>query len=48
MIAFMLSMGATSMRSLPGMVPASYQVSVGRSGKLVVCTKVMVRYHVPA
>ena len=44
----MLSIGAMSMRSLPGMVPASYQVSEGRSGKLVVCTKVIVRYHLPA
>ena len=40
MNAFMLSSGAMSIRSLPGMVPASYQVSDGRSGKVVVCTKV--------
>jgi hypothetical protein len=33
---------------LAGIVPASYQVSGARSGKLVVCTKVSVRYHLPA
>src|SRR3954453_9035014 len=48
MNAFMLSSGAISILSLPGMVPASYQVSAGLSGKVVVWTKVRFRYHLPA
>lgn len=48
MNAVMLSVGATSIHSLPGMEPASYQVSAGRSGKMVVWTKVIVRYQVDA
>ena len=48
MMAVMLSSGAMSIRSLPGMVPASYQVSAGSPGKLVVWVKVRVRYHLPA
>jgi len=37
-----------SIRSLPGMVPASYQVWAGSPGKVVVWVKVSVRYHLPA
>ena len=44
----MLSSGAMSIRSLPGIVPASYHVSAGRSGNVVVYTKVMLLYHLPA
>jgi hypothetical protein len=44
----MLSSGATSMRSLPGISAASYQVSERPSGKLVFCTNVSVRYHLPS
>ena len=48
-MAFALSAGPMSIRSLLGMVIASYQVSVVCcSGKVVVWTNVALWYHLPA